>query len=243
MDYTQETGVFFDLDDTLYDHLTPLRDTLQHILGLGHDFPYDQAYQRFRYYSDMLSAQQTNPFAANNKDAQVYIRTKRYVLMLQEFDIEITLEQGHLLQEDYMGRQYDISLFEGAEDVIRQLQQQGRMVGILTNGAEEHQRKKIQALALDKLIPAEQIFITGAVGWDKPNVRIFEHINQQTHVLAKNSYYVGDSWRNDVIGALGAGWHVLWFNHRQAEPESHHTPQYVVRQYEEIARILLTPKS
>lgn len=240
MEQTQEAGVFFDLDDTLYDHLTPLRDTLQHILGLDSEFPYDQAYQRFRYYSDMLSAQQKNPFAAANKDAQVYTRTYRYVLMLQEFDIDISMEQARWLQEDYMGRQYDISLFHGAEDVIRQLQQRGCIVGVLTNGAEEHQRKKIEALALDKLIPAERIFITGTVGWDKPDVRIFEHISKQTGVLPKNAYYIGDSWRNDVIGALGAGWHVLWFNHRRAQPESDHSPHFEVTKYEDIVRILLS---
>ncbi|WP_413409930.1 hypothetical protein [Paenibacillus amylolyticus] len=49
---------------------------------------------------------------------------------------------------------------------------------------------------------------------------------------------MGDSWRNDVVGAVDAGWTVIWFNHREALPESDHQPHFVASSYEEISRIL-----
>lgn len=49
-------GYFFDVDDTMYDHLHPTRDALRTVLGLSERFPFEKAYHRIRYYSDVLSA-------------------------------------------------------------------------------------------------------------------------------------------------------------------------------------------
>ncbi|MGZ9583532.1 HAD family hydrolase [Paenibacillus marinisediminis] len=232
-------GVFFDVDDTLYDHMGPLRHTLREVLKLPEDYPYEEIYHRFRYYSDILSAQQEGSFSEDNIEALEDIRVSRFILTLKEFGIEIDDEQARRLQDDYIGRQYDIEMFEGAEELIDQLMAAGYVVGIITNGLEEHQFKKISAMSLDKRIPLERIFVSGAVGWDKPDVRLFAHVNEKTGVSASNSIYVGDSWRNDVMGTKGTGWTMIWFNHRQVEPESDYKPQYAAKSYEEIRRILL----
>lgn len=233
------SGVFFDLDDTLYDHLTPLRNTLQSQLNLPDTFNYEAAYQRFRYYSDHLAAIQKDAFAAHNVEGQHRMRTERYIRMLKEFDISITMQVAERLQQDYLSRQYDIALFEGAKETIQQLNEKGCLVGIITNGAEAHQQNKIQALALEELISTELIFITGRVGWDKPDPRIFHHVLSETKILAENAVYIGDSWRNDVIGALEAGMTMIWFNHRHADRESSHLPHAEVRSYADIQSELL----
>ena len=47
--------IFFDVDDTLYDHLIPFRKAVAERVGTRGDFPYEEAYHRLRYHSDMLS--------------------------------------------------------------------------------------------------------------------------------------------------------------------------------------------
>lgn len=237
---TARAGVFFDLDDTLYDHLTPLKDTLTSQLRLPDAFDHREAYQRFRYYSDHLAAAQENAFAAHNVEGQREMRVQRFMLMLQEFGIQVSMEEAKQLQQDYVDRQYDIALFDGARETILRLQQDGYTVGIITNGAEAHQVKKVEALALDMLVPKEHIYITGRVGWDKPDPRIFQHALQETGVDLEHAVYIGDSWRNDVIGALGAGWRMIWFNHRFAARESQHEPHHEAQSYEDISRILFS---
>ncbi|PQP84435.1 HAD family hydrolase [Paenibacillus sp. PCH8] len=229
--------IFFDVDDTLYDHLQPLRGALQDVLGLPDDFAYAEAYHRFRYYSDWLSAQE-DLSAVPEPDAVERMRRRRFELTMEEFKIPLQPGQADELQARYLSRQFEIVPFEGAYALIRRLQAEGHTVGLITNGEGEHQRRKLEALDVLSLVDEQLIFISGMTGYAKPDRRLFEHVSKKSGTNAHASYYIGDSWRNDVVGAVDAGWTVIWFNHRDAEPETDHQPHFVVRNYEEIGHIL-----
>lgn len=232
-----QKAVFFDVDDTLYDHLIPFREALQRVLGTGEDFPYAPAYHRMRYYSDKLSAEAGGTPTHGSELSEM--RTRRFSLSLAEFGIRLTGPQAEEVQAEYLNRQFDITLFDGARPLMDDLIGRGIIVGLITNGPPEHQMKKIRALGLSELIPPERIFISGAVGITKPDRKLFDHVTDALNLTSAACYYVGDSWRNDVVGALDAGWNVLWFNHRGAEPESSHNPHFKVDSYADIAQILL----
>ncbi|WP_128103922.1 HAD family hydrolase [Paenibacillus sp. DCT19] len=232
-------AVFFDVDDTLYDHLQPLRGALQDILGLPDDFPYSEAYHRFRYYSDWLSEQE-GLSAVPEPAAMERMRRRRFELTLEEFGVSLQAGQAEALQQQYLSCQFRILPFEGAYDLIRRLSAEGHVVGLITNGPGAHQRTKLEALDVIGLIPEERIFISGTIGYAKPDRRLFEHVNELTGTTPSNSFYIGDSWRNDVVGAVDAGWSVIWFNHREAMPESDHQPHHVAQTYEDIKRVLLS---
>lgn len=232
-------GVFFDVDDTLYDHLSPFRQAVIAIIGEREGFPYEKAYHRMRYYSDMLSLEMGGAGVMESGASTELMRRRRFELSLAEFGIALSEEQASAMQAAYIGCQFNITMFEGAKELIDRLVKAGYVVGLLTNGAENHQLRKIRAMELDDLIPPERQFISGKVGWDKPDIRVFNHVNEATGTTPENSIYIGDSWRNDVIGALEAGWSVIWFNHRGANPESgEHTPTHTAASYEELARLL-----
>lgn len=230
-------AVFFDVDDTLYDHLIPFREALQQVLCTDHSFPYEQAYHRMRYYSDTLSAQA----GGTPTHGQILedMRTNRFILSLAEFDISLTAEQAQLVQSVYLNNQFAIKLFDGALDLMNELMRRDIVVGLITNGPPAHQFQKIQALGLDNIIPSDCIFISGAVGITKPDRQLFDHVTDHLALIPSACYYIGDSWRNDVVGAVSAGWQMLWFNHRGVQPESDHQPHHTVTSYQDIASVLL----
>ncbi|MFE6074507.1 HAD family hydrolase [Paenibacillus sp. NPDC057886] len=230
-------AIFFDVDDTLYDHLQPLKGALQEVLGLPDDFPYGEAYHHFRYYSDWLSAQE-DLSAVPEPEAVERMRHRRFELTMAEFGHPLQSGQAEELQAQYLSRQFQIEPFEGAYELIRRLLAEGHTVGLITNGEGNHQQRKLEALDVFNLIPEERIFISGTLGYAKPDRRLFDHVSRRTGSDSDSSYYIGDSWRNDVVGAVDAGWKVIWFNHRGALPESEHRPHHVARSYEEVSRIL-----
>ncbi|MDU4697834.1 MAG: HAD family hydrolase [Paenibacillus sp.] len=235
---TPNHAVFFDVDDTLYDHLQPFRAALVETLSTGPDFPYEPAYHRMRYYSDFLSAE-AGGTPTHGQELES-MRTKRFVRSLGEFGLTLTTEQAATVQTAYLNRQFDIQPFPGAMELIGELQARGIVVGVITNGPPEHQWRKIRALGVDKLIPAELVFISGAVGLTKPDVRLFELIAGKLDKSPEQCCYIGDSWRNDVVGAAGAGWQVIWFNHRGVQPESEPQPLHTpAASYDELARLLI----
>ncbi|WP_223068931.1 HAD family hydrolase [Paenibacillus caui] len=231
-------AVFLDVDDTLYDHLAPLRGALVDVLGLPASFPFDKAYHLFRYYSDSLSDRE-GLSAAPDKEKMEVMRKRRFMLMLADLGVHVDEGQAGRLQASYLKGQFAITPFEGATRLIRELGEAGFLVGVITNGPGSHQRRKIDALAVKTWIPETHMFISGDIGYSKPDPRLFAHVNGQTGTSAENSVYIGDSWRNDVVGSVDAGWTSIWFNHRGAEPESAHKPHYIVSSYAEISGILL----
>lgn len=232
-------GVFFDVDDTLYDHLAPFRIAVEQIAAPGEAFPYADAYLRLRYYSDMLSLKFGGTGSMEAGDTLAFMRRERFRLTMAEFGVTLSEERAEAMQAAYNGCQYDIHMFPGARELIAELTANGYTVGLLTNGEGAHQQKKIDAMQLDGLIHPEYRFISGVVGWDKPDTRLFAHVNGQTGLPAERCWLIGDSWRNDVVGALEAGWTAVWFNHRDAEPESDHLPHHTAASYAELRQLLL----
>lgn len=234
-------AVFFDVDDTLYDHLAPFRTAVQQVAGTSDVFPYEEAYHKMRYYSDKLSHELGGAGAMESSGGAEHMRRERFKLALAEQGIQLTDERAARMQAAYLGCQYHIALFPGAREFMAALRARGCLLGLITNGAPDHQSNKVAALKLDELIPTAHRFISGAAGWDKPDRRLFQHVNQATGTKPEECLFIGDSWRNDVIGALEAGWQVIWFNHRGVEPESAHQPHHIAFSYEELITLLLQP--
>ena len=230
MEKSNKLAVFFDLDDTLYNHLIPFRDAVEEVLGLNESaLNIADLFHRVRHHSDLLWPQ----YLRGELELEE-TRLLRMELAFREFELDLSREQAARVQAAYIDRQYKIQMIDG---VLTQLQRfiiGGHVVGIITNGPEDHQMKKIRALGVDKLIPGERIFISDAVGIAKPDPDIFAYVNKQTGTQPENSLYIGDTWANDVVGALDAGWKVCWYNPRNREPLTSHKPSYTFTNYEEF---------
>jgi len=232
-------AIFFDVDDTLYDHLIPFQKAVKPYVSHMGSFPYEEAYHRMRYYSDKISVELGGAGQMEQGSATEAMKRDRFQFALNDYGVEIDAVQAEQIQKTYFECQFDIELFPNARELIVELQQRGFIVGVLTNGAAAHQWRKIKALQIDQLIPLERIFVSGSYEWDKPDIRIFHYINEQTGTLPEQCTYVGDSWRNDVIGSTSAGWNMIWFNHRKLERESNITLHGEVDNFEKLKHSIL----
>ncbi len=68
----------------------------------------------------------------------------------------------------------------------------------------------LERLELTRMIPSR--FLSAETGFLKPEIGAFENVQQQLGLFPGQLAMVGDSWNDDVQGALGAGWTVLWLN-------------------------------
>lgn len=167
------------------------------------------------------------------------MREQRFIDALAEFGISISQAQGAEIQQHYTRLQEQMMLFEGAEALLEELLAKEYIVGIITNGNEEHQWKKIRTLGLERYIPVARIFISGAVGFTKPDPRIFQLANERTGTAAHNCIYIGDSWQKDIAGANAAGWSAVWFNPLAATSEPGCKPYAVASSYAELKQLLM----
>ncbi|GGF82152.1 haloacid dehalogenase [Paenibacillus albidus] len=233
METNSKLAVFFDLDDTLYDHLVPFREAVREVYPLPEGSLNDaDLFYRVRHHSDLLW-----PKYLRGELPLEETRLLRIERAFAEYDLHLDRSQAEAIQAAYIARQYTIEMIDGVRAQLERFLTAGHTVGIITNGPREHQMNKIIGLGVDKLIPAERIFISDAVGIAKPDPEIFAYVNRKTGTSAAHSMYVGDTWDNDVVGALEAGWKVCWYNPRGREPGPNHKPSYTFVNYKEFSEL------
>lgn len=223
--------IIFDVDDTLYDQSLSFKNTYKRMIDVELDD--DELYRLFivsRKYSDSLF----DKCEAGELTVQE-MHIQRIKLALKEFNILISDAKALEFQEAYVEEQGKIVLFPEIVELLDYLVKQGKQLGILTNGMEKHQGMKINQLGLEKWIPKEHHFISGALGIAKPNIEPFQIIEERLGLNRSKTVYVGDSFANDIVGAKNAGWKAVWMNHRKrALPEGKFKPDYEVHSAKEL---------
>lgn len=131
--------------------------------------------------------------------------------------LKITDELTDLFEREYTQQLTQICLSPLLKTVLKQLTKK-YLLGIITNGYTQRQKMKLSALKLSEIFPKENILISEKVGLEKPDHRIFELMARKLALYEPESIlYIGDSYKNDVMGAKQAGWQAWWFNHQQRE--------------------------
>jgi HAD superfamily hydrolase (TIGR01549 family) len=217
-------AVFFDLDDTLHDHLYPFSKAFKD------SFPtlYEQVdvvslYKKFRDFSDLLWKKYSYQELTLEE-----LRIARMVMASEYFQIGITNEQASKFQAQYELNLENLQLFAEVPELINSMKAKGKLVGIITNGPVQHQFNKINSLGLTSYVSREHIFISDEVGVAKPNKQIFHHAAQKVNMIPSEIVYIGDSWPNDVVAPMEAGWKAIWYNHRKRLPGTDHKPLAVI---------------
>ena len=227
------TAILFDLDDTLFDHTRAQHDVM---LRITKNYP-----ELFGNIDDgtMLDAfRKADLIAVEEFDSGIPLnvvrlgRSKRFLDLLGiKADISEEITKKYL-------RSYKTVILpiEGAEKVIRALHGKYKL-GIVTNGSPEIQIYKLKTLKIMKYLECK-IYSEG-FGASKPDPEIFLAAANTLDIAPARCLFVGNSYRDDVIGAKNVGMYTCWFN-RHEEPvpskETHH--DYQISTLDELLDIL-----
>jgi len=176
-------GVIFDLDDTLYSEKQYVRS----------------GYRKIAQHLEKEDAEEKMwAFFEEGKPAIDAYLSEIGMTELKDECLKIYREQMP-----------DITLYEGAKDLINDLKSRGIKVGIITDGRPEGQRNKIKALGLDVLV--EDIIITdelGGVQFRKPCDIAYRIIQNRWQLPYEQIIYVGDNPNKDFMACkqLGMRW-------------------------------------
>ena len=179
-------GVIFDLDDTLYSEKQYVRSGYKAVAKLLGDEAF--ADRLWRYFK-------------NGKPA--------IDELLNELGCE---ERKEECLKAYREQIPEIKLYDGVADMILELKSKGIKVGIITDGRVSGQKRKIQALGLDKLI--DDIIITDELGgtqFRKPCDITFRIMQHRWGIPFEQMVYVGDNAEKDFQAPKQLGMRTLFF--------------------------------
>ena len=220
----------FDVDDTMYDQQQPFRNAVKRVVPLVSDEDMHPLYIRFRHHSD-----ENFPKVMAGNWTLEYMRAHRISQSLKDLDYpHITEKDGLYFQQVYEEELDNICLHKEVKKTLDFLKTKDVPLGIITNGPTDHQTKKLNQLQLKKWIPAENMIVSQATGYQKPEKEIFQLAEKQFNMTASETLYVGDNYDNDVLGAKKADWQALWFNHRERRIDESPTCDIEITSFDQL---------
>lgn len=106
----------------------------------------------------------------------------------------------------------NINCYEGVNELLQQLRDNGYMLGIITDGRPNGQRAKINSLNLENVF--DKIIITdelGGIEFRKPNDKAFRMMKDYFDVEYNEMCYIGDNVNKDFIAPEMLGMKCIWF--------------------------------
>jgi putative hydrolase of the HAD superfamily len=188
-------SVIFDLDGTLLD-----RDaSVEQFVSVQYD-------RLSKNLSHIPKKDYTAKFIELDCHGHVW-KDKVYQALVSEFAIEGMSWQS--LLEDYeMQFQFHCVPFQFLTEMLNELQKQGYLLGIITNGRSPFQARAIDGLGIRDYFDA--ILISEVEQVRKPQVEIFQRAMNRLGVLASDSVFIGDHPEADIVGAKNAMMKTIW---------------------------------
>jgi putative hydrolase of the HAD superfamily len=107
-------------------------------------------------------------------------------------------------------RDEEMFVFPGAHDAIDALKARGVKLALVTNGAADIQRAKIERFALAHRF--DHIQIEGEHGFGKPEERAYRHAMDALGVAAQETWMIGDNLEWEVVVPQRLGIFAIWID-------------------------------
>ena len=198
-------GLVFDVDDTLYEQIVPFENAYKSLFDM--DIDMEKFYLLSRYYSDVKFEDSRNGEMTMD-EYHIY----RIQEAAKDLGVCLSDEQALNMQKEYKKNQQKLQMSDITRSILELAKENNVKLGIITNGPSEHQWSKVKALGVEKWIDRKNIIVSGDYGINKPDVRIFEIMQEKLQLPNDSLYYIGDSLENDIVGANNAGWKAIWIN-------------------------------
>ena len=105
-------------------------------------------------------------------------------------------------------REFNVVPFEGALETLEHFHRSSTKTALITNGASETQRGKIDKYQLDRYF--DVVLIEGEFGRGKPDPVVYTHLVTELEVSAEESWIVGDNLEWEVRVPQQLGFHAVW---------------------------------
>lgn len=214
--------VWFDLDDTLIDFRANSRAALRIVYDSVEPirllFADAEAWtERYEFHNHRLWDQYSR--AEIDRDT---LRMERFRLPLAEAGMTDTEARrlSEFLDTYYLDRLAEQkNLIPGAIELIDAIKNRWPdiRIGVLSNGFADVQHRKIRNAGLQDKI--DLTVLSDDIDVNKPDRRLFEHAARMAASEQPDSnLLIGDNPATDIAGALGAGWHAIWFDRADLAP-------------------------
>jgi HAD superfamily hydrolase (TIGR01509 family) len=205
-------AVLFDLDDTLFDHEASARGALAVVREGFECFERLTLTEFERLHGELLERLHQRVVAGEIGIDEA--RVERFRLLLTAAGDGAGDERAVVAARSYRAAYLTARRpVAGAAALLGALH--GRVqIGVVSNNLLDEQQQKLQHCGFAAYV--EELVVSEEARVSKPDAEIFRMALERLGCRPEEAVMVGDSWVNDVAGAMDAGIRAVWFNRRAA---------------------------
>lgn len=202
--------LFFDLDNTLWDHRANAKLTLEQL------YRFEEIWKRFEirfddFYSEYHTVNERLwTLIRDEAIDKEYLREHRFLdtfaalgvhnrELAQRFEIQFLDEILHYNE-----------LVQGAVPLLEYLKEKAYVLHILSNGFKEVTLRKCELSQISRFF--ETIVSADEVGVRKPHPSCFDYSLNRAGARKEESLFIGDDWVADIEGARAFGMEAIFFD-------------------------------
>lgn len=202
--------IFFDLDNTLWDHRRNAYLTLKDIYTRQnvrdkYNLNFEEFHKEYFTINERLWAQ-----IRDGEIDKEYLRKHRFYDSFMFFGID-DFELAQIFEHNFLDEILNYNdLVEGAFELLEYLSEKNYQLHILSNGFKEVTYKKCELSGIKNYFKT----ITSADEIDvrKPHPQIYEYAVNKAGAEKEESMMIGDDWIADVEGGKSFGLKVIFFD-------------------------------
>jgi HAD superfamily hydrolase (TIGR01549 family) len=225
-------AVFFDLDDTLFDHQRCSRAALGGVRALHACFDAIDPEDLERTHAGILERLHLEVIGGRVPLDVARVERFRQLYRAAGIDADdmLATEAAHAYRDAYIAARVEV---EGASELLAAVRERAQVV-VVSNNLLAEQRAKMRHCGLDRHV--DLLVVSEEAGSSKPDRGIFDLALARAGVRADQAVMVGDSWVNDVEGARRVGIRAIWFDRSGAQAPDPAVP--VLRQLGPVDEVL-----
>ena len=202
--------VFFDLDNTLWDHrrnaylaIKELFETQE--INSKYNIDFEDFHAVYHDINEELWEKIRDGIIGKE-----YLREHRFYDSFMLFGVD-NKELSLYFEENFLDNIVSYNeLVEGAEEVLEYLKSKNYKLHIISNGFQEVTERKCTLSGIAAYF--ETITSADAVGVRKPDPKIFEYSLGLSEAKKEESIMIGDDWIADALGGRDFGMDTIFFD-------------------------------
>ncbi len=238
-------AIFIDIDDTLLDYIPCCREA------------FDQAIAAIRSLQSPCQEIEGQAFRTDDELFRLFFEISGRLFSEAKHGMHTVAEVMELYPAEFIERAGYPSemvepfkhafraawgethtLVEGARALLEGLRGKGYRLFAASNSFGHLQRRRLERAGI--LPYFEDTFISMDIGYDKPDIRFYEHALRSAGVEGHEALMIGDSMTTDIIGAKAAGMDTCFFQRREETTLPDAVATYTIRRLEDILSIVAT---
>ncbi|MFN3276198.1 MAG: HAD family hydrolase [Paracoccus sp. (in: a-proteobacteria)] len=132
-------------------------------------------------------------------------------------------------------------MYDGARITLETFRQMNVRLALVTNGAADVQREKLERFNLTPLF--DHVQIEGEMGFGKPDEQTYLHAMKAMDVEPAGTWMVGDNLEWEVAAPQRLGIRAIWHDHRRRglPPDCHVQPDHIILEWSELLPLICRP--